>query len=495
MDLKKRLSYSTAWMSLGATGTSVVSFIIFIIISRLLTPAEIGLVAFSLIFIDFGKLVAQGAIGKAIVQHSSWNDDFASTCFYLNLVFAVLLSLLFLAVGVPLVSTYYEPAAGPILQALTAIFLLEGIKTVYEGKLQREFAFRVIAIRTMVSSLVSGAVGVFLAVRGYGVWALVWQQLINNLLLMLITVIWARWRPRFRFSRTACRKIFQFASPILGAQVLGAASAKIFELFVGIFLGPAALGFFKVGGRAIYILQDIVLKPFEHTLLSALSRLPGPEEQARGTLRVIRISAYITFPIFFGAAAIAPDFIVFAFGSKWEASGNIMAIIALGIPPFVVGTQLKGILMAGGHSRVFFMVALGMLLANGVLGLVSVPMGLLMAACGFSLRNYISMVFYLRAFRRLYNVPALSVVKTVSPAFVASVIMCLCVFTMGGLFHEDAPGAIKLLALCTAGAGLYLVLMITVCRRETGHFFEEGMDILPHKMQPLAQAIQRFIRV
>lgn len=493
MELKKRLGYSTIWMSIGATGTSIVSFVVFVVISRLLSPAEIGLVAFTLILVDIGKLIANAGLGKAIVQDPDCTQPFASTCFYLNLVFATATALVFYFVGVPLVEAFYDPAAGPILQVLCLMLFLEGIKAVHEGKLKRQFSFGVIAARTIFSSLISGVVGVYMALNGYGVWALVAQQVVNLGLVAITTMFAARWRPSLTFSSDNAKKLISFSSPLLAAQLMGAVSSRVYELLVGIVIGPAALGLFKVGGRALYILQDIVLKPFEHTLLSALSRLPDKAATAYATLRVVRMSAYITFPIFFGAAAIAPDFIVLVFGQKWETSGQLMTILALGIPPMVVGFHIKDALTASGHSRLVMRLAGTMLMVNCVLGVISVPLGLTAAAIGFSARNYIVLVFYMNLFKRVFGQDSVRVLKVSIPAFLASLIMMALVMGVGYALPGDLPSYWSVPIMGGAGVVFYLLLMMTLFKRETDNFLREGADMLPAKAKPVAHVIQRLM--
>lgn len=493
MSLKKQLGSSTLWMSIGATGTSITSFIIFVVISRLLSPVEIGLVAFALILVDIGKLIANAGLGMAIVQDPECSETFASTCFYLNLFLAVTTALVFFFIGVPLVEAFYDPAAGPILQVLCLMLFLEGVKAVHEGILKRRFAFRAIAARTILSSLLSGALGVYLVLNDFGVWALVSQQVANMVLIAITTLILARWRPQLSFSVPESRKLIQFASPLLAAEVTEAVSQKVYELLVGIFIGPAALGLFKVAFRALYVLQEIVLKPFEHTLLSALSRLPDTASTAHATLRVIRMSGYISFPVFFGVAAIAPDFVVLVFGQKWQTSGQLMAILAVGIPPMVVGFPIRDALIARGRSGLVMRLAGIMLVVSIALGLSAVLLGLTAAAIGFAVRNYIALMVYLSLFRRVFAEQGSRVIISVMPAFIASIIMMTVVSVVGGSLPDDVPGYLSVPTLSLVGMICYLLLMITVFRRETDNMLNEGADMLPAKMRSVAQRMRRLL--
>ena len=495
MTLKQRLGRSTVWMSAAASGNSVVSFLIFIVLSRILAPAEIGLVAFALIVVEAGKIIVNAGFPQAIVQRQLWDDVYASTCFHLNMVFALLISSLIFFIGVPLVEAYYEPDAGPILKVLSVIFFIEGAKAVHEGKLKREFAFKVIAIRMVVAGLLSGAVGIFLAIKGFGVWALVWQQLINHSVITLFTLIASRWVPRLVFSKEDCKQLLKFSSPLMAAQLIGNVSSKIFEVFIGVMVGPAALGFFRVGGRALFILQEIVLKPFEQTVLSALSRIPERDQQAAGTLRVIKVSAYITFPIFFGAAAIGPEFIIFAFGEKWALSGQIMTILALGTAPLVIGFQINAALTASGNSRMVMALASVVFVINCGLGLVSVSYGLIAAAYGFAVRSYLTIFFNMYFFRKVFGVPIRSVVKSVAACFCASLIMLAGVMGLKLTAISELPVAVSMIVLAAIGGLIYMLLMVTVFRAETRNFFGESIDMVPQKVRPVAIKVRQLLRL
>jgi O-antigen/teichoic acid export membrane protein len=493
--LKKRLGHSTLLMSLAASGNSVISFIIFIVLSRILSPAEIGLVAFALIIIEAGKIIVNAGFPHAIVQHAVWDESHASTCFYLNLLFAFAVALFVLTVGVPLAVHYYEPEAKPLLQALSVIFFIEGIKAVHEGKLKREFAFRVIALRTVIGGLAGGAVGIYLALNGFGVWALVWQQLVNHSLVSILTITSARWRPKFTFSLIHCKHLIGFSSPLMFAQLIGNVSAKTFDLMIGIVIGPTALGFFRVGGRVLYILQDVVLKPFEQTALSALSRLQELPQKAAGTLRLIRMSAFITFPIFFGAAALGPEFIIFAFGEKWAESGNLMTVLAVGSVPMVISYQVNAALTASGHSRMVMILATISFIVNLSLAFISVPLGLFVAACGFALRSYLTIFANMYFFKKVYGTPITSILKTVAPAFFAALVMFETVLTTKLFLLGHFSPLLDIVLLALLGVITYITLMFMVFRVETRNFLTEGVDLLPEKIKPAVMIVQRFTKL
>lgn len=495
MNLKQNLGRSTAWMSLAASGNSVISFIIFIVLSRILSATDIGLVAFALIVVEIGKLIVNAGISQAVIQRSDWDNTYASTCFYLNVFFSVIVTFLTMFVAAPLLGLYYEAQAVPILKVLSVIFFMEGLKAVHEGKLKREFSFRVIALRTIVGSLASGVLGIYLAFNGYGVWALVWQQISCQLLITYITISSAKWMPGFDYSWNYAKQILKFSTPLTGAQIIGNIGSKIFEMLVGILMGPAALGFFRVGGRALYILQDIVLKPLESTILSALSRIEHPQQQANSLMRIVRMSCYITFPIFFGAAAIGTEFITFAFGDKWAMSGYVMTALAIGIAPVVIIQQISAVLTASGNSHLVMALAAITFITNCIFGLAAIPFGLIATALAFSFRSYLTLFFNLYFFKRVYNFGIWDVLKIAAPPFVSSLIMLGALFVMKMFVTNSLPTLVAIIILCTSGAIIYALSIRLIFKHETRIFLLETIDLVPGNLKPALGNLQRLIKL
>ncbi|MDO8346086.1 MAG: lipopolysaccharide biosynthesis protein [Cellvibrio sp.] len=502
MSLKQRFGKSTLWMSAAASGNSLISLVIFIILSRLLAPEEIGLVAFALIVVELGKILVNAGLPQAIVRHPDWDEDYAATCFYLNLGLATLVTAAVFFIAAPAIAHYYDARAELLVQVLSIVFVLEGAKAVHEGKLKRDFNFRAIALRTVVASLMAGVVGVWLAVKGYGVWALVWQQLINQILITLITWKSAHWLPRLQFSLAHARSLLRFSTPLTLAQVISNFASKIYEMLVGLLLGPAALGFFRVGGRALFILQDIVIKPFEQTLLPALARLDERDARAQATLRVMRMSAYFTFPVFFGAAALGPEFIELAFTAKWTQSGQVMTLLALGIAPLVIGYQVNAALTASGHSQRVMLLASITFVLNCLLGFLLVPYGILAAAAGFALRTYLSIFFNMWFFKQVFGIGILHQLRTVAPTFCAAIMMLAVVlaakhYALPYLLQGDGAMhlATKLILLAGLGGLVYALIMSCIFRQETKHFLGESAALAPAKAQPVIQYLQRLLRL
>ena len=495
MSLKKQLGKSTAWMGLAASGMSVVSFLVFIVISRILSPSEIGLAVFAILVVEVGKVIINAGLTQSIVQRIDWNQEYSSTCFALNVIGGVLFTALIWLVGVPLTREFYSPAAVPVLQALSIIFLIEAVKVVHEGKMRREFLFKTIALRTIVASLISGVVGVTLALNGYGVWALVAQQIVGHVLVSAITLYSANWWPTLMLKYSLVKEALNFSGPLMVAQLINTLSTTIMDFMVGIILGPVALAVFRIAGRSLFILQDIIVRPFEHTALPVLARMKDKIERANATVRLIRLSNFIIVPIFFGASAVASDFIVAAFGVKWQTSGDLMTLLAIGSAPLLIRFQINAALIAEGASRWVMTSTVLTLLLAFTLGYFGIPYGLTYSALTYVAINYGASVISLISFKYVFQASITPVLKAILPSYIASSLMLAACILMKMSLPSDLNSPVRILILCATGGITYIALAAFIFRTETKNFLHEALSLAPAKISPLLIRLQALLKL
>jgi O-antigen/teichoic acid export membrane protein len=495
MSLKRQLSSSTAWMSLAASGMSLVSFLVFIIISRILSPNEIGLVVFAILVVEVGKILVNGGITFAIVQRKEWDDLYASTCFYITLCYGLILASLVFFVGVKLARTFYDPAAAPILQVLSVIFIFEAVQVVHEGILRRALRFKVIALRSIVASGISGVVGVTLALYGYGIWALVAQQLTGQFLITLVTLVIARWQPSLHFSLACAREIMHFSTPMVLANFISTLCNTLLEFMVGIILGPIALGIYRIAGRALFILQDIIIRPMEQTIFPTLSRLNEKHARTDASLRIMRMSSFLVVPIFFGTAAVAAEFIELIFGEKWQASGVLMGLLAIGSAPVMIRLQINAAINAQGKPQWVMLSNLTMLCLALVIGYFTIPLGLNYAASAYITINYMMCLISILLFCRVFECRLLTIFHMLWPSYLSSGLMLVVCLLVREKLPAEWPSTLKIIAICTTGGMVYLLLSLLVFRRETKNFLHEGLSIAPAKFSPLLIRLQGWLRL
>jgi len=179
MSIKANFAKSGMWMVTGAIFNNLSSTAIFIVLARLLTPVQFGIVAFATIFIDLSRVLVVAGIPDALIQRKEWDDKVASSAFWTNIAIASLICALIGGIATPISYFVYDATFALVLLALSLALFVEAITAVHTAKLRREFRYKAIASRNMAANVLGGAIGIALAWIGWGVWALVVSRLLS----------------------------------------------------------------------------------------------------------------------------------------------------------------------------------------------------------------------------------------------------------------------------------------------------------------------------
>ena len=383
---------SSMWSIAGTGATIFSSFVVFALMARLLRPIDFGIVAFAALFIDTTRGLMSGP-SDALIQRKEWDDTAASTAFWMNLVFATVASVAVAVIGATCAYAYASTTLANVFLVLSASLVVDALRGVHEAKLQREFGYRALAVRTVVASVISGFAGILMAVAGFGVWALVGNRLVASALQTIVIIRIVPWSPRFVFSRADFGALFSFGANMVGARLLGQLNAKVAEVVIGFALGPVALAFFRVGSRALNFLTQIAIAPIQNTAFSAFSRLHDARAVGQAYLRVTRATALMSFPAFLGAASIAPDFVAVCFGNQWKESAPIMAALAFVVAPATLLCYSQPALASLGRTRLMLASSFGVCVLNALAALATVSFGPIAVAAGQSARAHITAPF------------------------------------------------------------------------------------------------------
>lgn len=328
-ELKQKALKGLAWSGAQIWGGRVVSFVIFAILSRLLTPDAFGLVAMASVFIALIQSVQDQGFGDAIVQREDLQREHLDTAFWTNLLVGCLFALLSLGCARLIAGLFHQPQLAPIVRWLSLSFVLAGLSSTQQAILRRRLAFKALALRSFIAITAGGIAGVALAFLGFGIWSLVVQILVNGL--VNVVVLWriSEWRPSFHFSKKRFRELLSFGSHITGINVLNFLNRHADDLLIGYFLGPTMLGFYTIAYRLLVSITDLLTSVTNAVAFPAFSRMQNePERLRRAFYQVLHYTSLISFPAFIGVAVLAPELIVTLFGPQWTVSIRVARILA-----------------------------------------------------------------------------------------------------------------------------------------------------------------------
>lgn len=492
--VKRGLMTASIWNVISNLGTQTATFAIFLILARLLAPSDFGMVAASMAFIDITRGIMLGGIPEALIQRKEWNDDDASAAFWLNLIAGSVFTLLILMTAIVAQEYSSNGITWFVLSALASTLIIDGLRGVHEAHLRRNFRYKVLAVRSVVASVIAGIVGIVIALAGGGVWALVFQRILTSA--MQTMIIWSSdvFKPRFVSLRGKnVRDLLKFSTGVLWARSLGQINRRLADIVLAALAGPHVLGLYRVGTRSLDYIMNGTVTPIQSATLSAFARLQDGESRARAYVRSTEFTALTTIPAAIGAGAIAPDFIQFAFGAKWAASAWPMILLSFGIIPMTYMHYFQAAMQAAGRPTAASGPELLRLTAGAIILSIAAPFGLVAASFGEMLRRYIVSPSVILVLRRELGISWRDAFEILGvPAF-WSVIMFAAIVACRHTVLADQTILIRLACSVIVGAVVYAGGILLVSRRFTRRIVSSIAPVLPGKFQRLAQALLKLL--
>ena len=355
MSSLKQQSYKAfAWDFAGRIGGQTVGFIISIFLARLLVPDDFGMLAMVNVVIALSASLMDMGLGGAIIQRREVNDAHYGSVFFFNITVGVLLSaILFFAA--PLVGAFYHnEQLVNITRAMSALFVLSSIGNVIRIKLRKELQYGVPTQSALIGALVSGAVGVFMAFKGFGVWSLVTQSLLGSIVGNIWLFYRVKWRPKLLFQWQALRDLWGFGFRMFISGILDSVFSNADSIIIGKLFTPATLGYYYRARSLNNYVMQYSSGSLMSVLFPAFSKMQDDIERFRSTAfkgyHLINFLAFMLTGLFF---VTGEDLIILMFGSQWQPSVSmfhLIIIIAFGFP---LSSILVNILSASGNSRAF----------------------------------------------------------------------------------------------------------------------------------------------
>lgn len=465
--LQGRVARGLTWTLIDTWGSQLIGLVIFILLARLVTRLDLGLITSAAIFVGFAQLLVDQGLGDAVVQRPTLTRRQLDTAFWSSMLTGLLLTVAGVLLAVPIASLLGDQRLEPIIQVLSVTFVLTALSSIQTGLLRREMAFRSLALRRLVAVVLSGVVGVGMALNGFGVWALV-GQLITSALVSVV-MLWAvtPWRPSFEFSRADFGELFPFGVRVVGGDVLNYISRNTDNLLINVFLGFDPLALYGVSYRILDTSQTLLINAARKLIFPTFSRLQhDPGRIRRAYSRINRTSSALTLPGYVGLALVAQEATVTLFGNKWAESGPVAAVLFLIGPALTISAFSGALFNAVGHPEVALRFRLVTTVTNviGFLIAVLIFRDILAVAAAFVLRGYLLLPLNLYWIRVYCGIPIREHLLELKGVALATAVMAAAVLLVKLALLGNVSDALLLLAEVLAGAVVFPVALLVVER-------------------------------
>ena len=352
--LRQAAVRGAAWVMLERFSVQIVQFAVMLVLARLLTPADYGIVGLLAIFLAIAGSLANCGFGNALVQKKEVGELEFNSVFYLSLAAAGAMYLaLFLAA--PWIADFYDvPQLRPITRIAALQIVFSAANSVQSASLSRRMLFHLRFRVTLVSNVVSASVGILLAALGFGVWALVWSSFAGGLVGVFAWWTVVAWRPRLMFSFRAVKPLFTFGWRMAASGLVHNIYTNLYGFLVGKVYTPADLAFVSKGRTIPNMLMQTLDSAVLNVSFPALSRVQTePEKIREGMRRMILASSYVVFPALAGLAACARPTTLLLFGDQWLPAVPYVVIACFTFSLFPVNAINTSAIAARGRSGVY----------------------------------------------------------------------------------------------------------------------------------------------
>jgi teichuronic acid exporter len=333
-SLRQRATSGLIWSIAQQIGQQGVRFVVQLVLARILLPEEFGLVAMISVFLTIGNMIAQAGMGSALVQAKELTDTDIRTVFTLNILVGLLMvAALWLAA--PYISEFYKQSELILLLRVMALAVfLQQVGAVHASLLGRELKYREVMFANFPGMLISGTVGIGLALFGFGVWALVAQAIVMPLITSAFLWKFSGWMPHFAFSRSSIAKLFPFGWRVAANQLLNAIFNNIYVLVIGRIYPVAEVAYYQRAKSFQNLTTMNILQVFNRVAFPVFSRLHGEEsDRARkGYFKLLTVAAWTAIPLVALMGAVAEPMIVLLLTEKWISTVPYLQVLcAIGV--------------------------------------------------------------------------------------------------------------------------------------------------------------------
>lgn len=447
-SLKNKTFHGTIWSAIDNFSTQGIQFIITMVMARILTPADYGVVGMLSIFIGVCNAFIVSGFTQALVRKTDRTEVDNCTVFYFNIVVAAFLYLM-LFFCAPLIARFYDmPILVPVTRAVSLSMIFGSWNVVQRAQLTIKLDFKTPAKISLCSMIISGATGIALAYTGFGVWALVIQNITGGIIGTCLLWFWSKWRPKWMFSWKSFREMFGFGSKLLASSLLDTIFTNIYSLVIGKFYKASDLGYYNRALGFSQLCSSNITGIISRVTFPVLCTIQNEDDRLRENYRrLLRVCAFIIFPLMTGLGAIGKPMILTLLTEKWVFSSVLLIPICLSGMWYPVHALNLNLLQVKGRSDLFLRLEIiKKILAVSVLA-ITVPLGLYALCWGTVVSSIIALTINTFYTGKLINLGFIAQMKDILPIFVLSLAMGAAVWiTMGVLpFPNPALFAIGIL--------------------------------------------------
>lgn len=442
------------WRFAERCGAQLVSFVVSIVLARILAPEDYGTIALVTVFTAILQVFVDSGLGTALIQKKDADDLDFSSVFYFNFAMCLVLYAGMFIVA-PYIAIFYEDMTlTSVIRVLSLTIVISGVKGIQQAYVSRNMLFKRFFFSTIGGTIFSAFLGIGLAFSGYGVWALVAQQLSNTMIDTLILWITVKWKPKKAFSWKRLRTLFSYGWKLLVSSLLDTVYNNLRNLIIGKMYSSADLAYYNQGDKFPKIIVTNINTSIDSVLLPTMSNEQDDRNRIKSmTRRAIKTSTYVMAPLMMGLAFCAESIVKIVLTDKWLPCVPFLRLFCITYMFWPVHTANLNAIKAMGRSDCFLKLEIVKKIVGLVFLLSSMWFGVMAMAYSLLLSSILSQIINAWPNRQLLGYGYLEQVRDFAPGILLAIGMGICVYFIGFL---PLPTIVTLLIQIIIGAVIYI---------------------------------------
>ena len=352
-NLKEKAEKGFLWEFGESVLGHLVSFAVSIILARILLPEQYGTVAIVMIFIGLATPLITSGFATSLVRKTKVEQIDYDTIFWATEFFSLILYAILFGLSPIIANGYGDKVVEPALKVMGITLFITAYNSVQKANVQREMTFKKFFFSSLLGTIASAVVGIIMAYKGYGVWALVVQKLVDQAVDALVLTFFVKWHPKFKFSSKRFGAHYHFGWRMSLTSFIGLVFDNIKGIIVGYKFAPEELGFYKKGESFPKLFGDQINGPINSVMFSAYSKIKHDKPRLKNALsKSLMISSFALVPVYFGLAAVAPIMIPVLITEKWMGAVPYLQLASIGLLISTLGQYDSQIFKSTGRSDV-----------------------------------------------------------------------------------------------------------------------------------------------
>jgi len=455
-SLKYETIRGVSWSAIDNLANLGISFLVGLILARLLSPDEFGIIGMTAIFIAVSNSIVDSGLSSALIRKTDSSDIDFNTAFHTNIVLGIFLYIVLFSCATAISRFFNEPILVPVLKIMGIVLIINAFAIIQRTLLMKKVDFKTQTKISLIASIISGVFGIAMALGGLGVWSLVGQHIIKRLLNSFLLWSYNNWRPAMIFSMSSFKELFGFGSKLLLSGIIDTLYKQVFLIIIGKFYSTAQLGQYTRAEEFNTVFSSNLTAVVQRVSYPVLSKIQDESERLKEAYRqLIKITMLVSFGSMMALAAVAQPLIVVLIGEKWLLSASYLQIICFAGMLYPLHAINLNILQVMGRSDLFLQLEI----IKKIIAILPISLGIFfgikLMLWGSVLTSLIAVFLNSHYSSNLINYSTHAQLKDILPSFLISFLVAAVMWSITLLNYSVW---ITLLLQCIIG--LFLAILI-----------------------------------